>query len=303
MWLLALSLLAADSSRVFTLPLSPTESLHVESTGEGEPVVLLPGLFGSAFGFRRLVPLLVEAGYRAVVVEPLGIGLSARPANADYSLLAQSDRVAAALDSLGLKHAVLIGHSMGGAMAFRVAYRHPDLVRGFISLEGGPTEQATTPAFRRAMRFVPWIKVFGGIRLIRRKIRSSLIFSSGDPGWVTDSVVQGYTAGAARDLNATLKSFLAMARSKEHEPLRPHLGEVRCPVRLVLGTAPQHDGSVGSDEVDLLARTLPNFAVDSADGAGHFIQEEQPERVMVALDELEHTLREAGGRGSAPGSR
>ena len=60
--------------------------------------MLIPGLFGSAYGFRALVPLLTEAGYRAVVIEPLGIGSSAHPARADYSLLAQADRVAEAMD-------------------------------------------------------------------------------------------------------------------------------------------------------------------------------------------------------------
>src|SRR2546426_1510347 len=61
------------------VPVAPTESLSVETAGRGAPVVLIPGLFGSAFGFRKLVPLLVGAGYRTIVIEPLGVGASARP--------------------------------------------------------------------------------------------------------------------------------------------------------------------------------------------------------------------------------
>src|SRR2546422_4598040 len=61
---------------------------------------------------------------------------------------------------------------------------------------------------RRAMQLAPWIKLFGGVRMIRKKIRANLIALSADPSWVSDSVVDGYTAGAARDLDGT--------RSEEH---------------------------------------------------------------------------------------
>src|SRR2546422_4083053 len=44
---------------------------------------------------------------------------------------------------------------------FRSAYRRPDLVKGLLSIEGGPTEAAITPAFKRALRFAPWIKLIG----------------------------------------------------------------------------------------------------------------------------------------------
>src|SRR3989449_3857050 len=74
------------------VPVAPTESLSVETAGRGAPLVLIPGLFGSAFGFRKLVPLLVGAGYRTIVIEPLGVGASARPEKANYSLTAQADR-------------------------------------------------------------------------------------------------------------------------------------------------------------------------------------------------------------------
>src|SRR5947207_9436873 len=268
------------------VPVAPAESLSVELTGRGDPVVLIPGLFGSAFGFRKLVPLLVTAGYRTIVIEPLGVGSSGRPAHANYSLTAQADRIAAVLDSLGVRRALVVAHSIGGSEAFRLAYRRPDLVRGLVSLEGGPTEAAVTPAFRRALRFAPWIKLFGGVGLVRRKIKSLLVASSGDPAWVTDEVVYGYTAGAARDLDATLKAYVAMANAREPEKLWPHLSEIRCPVRLMVGGV-AHEGDVGATEVKVLQRTLRSFALDSVPGAGHFLYEEQPEAVVAVLGRLQ----------------
>jgi pimeloyl-ACP methyl ester carboxylesterase len=284
MWLLAF-LIVSDSVRSFGVPLAPAETLRVTEMGAGEPVILIPGLFGSAFAFRELGPRLAGAGYRAVVVEPLGIGGSGRPEHADYSLTAQANRVAAALDRLGITSAVVVAHSIGASIAYRLAYRRPDLVRAVVALEGGPAEAAATPSFRRAMQFAPWIKLFGGVRLIRKKIRSQLLRASGDSSWVSDSVVTGYTAAAATDLDATLKAYVAMARAHEPEQLEPHLAAIRCPVLLLLGGAP-HDAGPREADIALLAARLGTFAMDSVPGAGHFLYEERPDAVVSAVDRV-----------------
>jgi len=286
-WLMAAALLA-DSVHSVAVPVTARESLHVEISGGGEPVVLVPGLFGSAFAFRELVPLLTASGYRTIVIEPLGIGSSARPEHADYSLTAQADRVAAVLDTLAIRHAIFVGHSVGGSEGFRLVYRRPDLVRGFVTIEGGPAETAATPVFKRSMRYAPWIKILGGVRLIRWKIRQVLIASSGDPSWVTDSVVRGYTAAAARDLDGTLKAFMGVAAAREPMKIQPHLGEIACPVLLLVGAAP-HEGGVGPEEITLLARMLPHFTLDSVPGTGHFLYEENPRRVVAAVDRVAAT--------------
>src|SRR5256886_4571092 len=173
-------------------------------TVTGVQTCALPILFGSAFTYRNVIPSLTAAGYRAIVIEPLGVGGSGRPERADYSLTAQADRLAATLDQLGVTRAMVVAHSTSASMAYRLAYRRPDLVRGIVSIEGGPVEVLATSGMRRAMELAPWIKLFGGVRLIRKAIRKNLVAVSGDASWVSDSVVDGYTVGAARDLDGTL---------------------------------------------------------------------------------------------------
>lgn len=265
---------------------APAETVHVEAlAGTGRPVVLVPGLFGGAFTFRKVVPLLAAQGFRPIVIEPLGTGFSSRPEKADYSLAAQSHRLAIVLDSLHEGPVLMVAHSLGAAMAFRLALDRPDLVRGILSLEGGPTEEATTPGFRSATRYLPWIKLFGGMKLVRRKVRGMLLDASGDRSWVTDGVVQGYTVGEARNLDATLKVFLAMSRAREPSKLQPRLREIACPVVLIVGTA-HHDGDVPPQEVSLLSSTIRAFAVDSEPGAGHYLQEERPNAVVSGLVQM-----------------
>lgn len=291
MWLLPLFLVATDSMSL-ALRVAPAETLHVVVAGAGEPVVLLPGLFGSAYGFRKVEPLLRAAGYRTIVIEPLGVGSSGRPERADYSLTAQADRIAAALDSLGVGHAIIVAHSLGASMAYRLAYRHPELVSALVSLDGGPAEAAATPGFRRAMRFAPWIKLFGGVKLVRRKIRKNLVTASGDTTWVDDAAVAAYTAGAAADLDGTLKAYIGMARAREPEQLEPHLAAIHCPVRLMLGGAP-HTNGIQQREIDLLGRLLTRLTIDTVGGAGHFLYEERPDAVVASVRYVDSELATA----------
>jgi pimeloyl-ACP methyl ester carboxylesterase len=225
------------------------EMLRVAVSGRGPLLVLIPGLMGSAYGFRRRVGPLQEAGFRVAVVEPLGIGGSTRPREADYSLTAQADRVDAVLRDL----------------------------------DGGPAEAAGTKGFRRAMRFAPLLRLFGGTGRVREQVRSTLRSRSADPRWVTEEVVSGYMEGPSRDLGATLRAYGRMASAREPELLVPHLPSIRCPVRLVIGTATR-EGGISEAEVEQLKQSLPFFAVETVPDAGHFVFEEQPLTVVAAVE-------------------
>lgn len=283
--MLFLILALVGDSTSLSIPVAPAESIHVEVIGHGDPVVLLPGLFGSAYGFRKVMPRLAEAGYQAIAIEPLGIGASGRPKKADYSLSAQAERIGAVLDSMGISSAVVVAHSVGASIAFRLAVIRPELVAGVVSLDGGPAEAAATPGFRKAIRWAPWLRLFGGVGRIRGKIRTYLKESSRDSSWVTEDVVLGYTEHAAQDIGATLRAYYEMAYADEPYELRPRLGQVQCPVRLAIGTHP-HEGGVQPDEIRLLQERLMHFAIDSIPDAGHFVFEEQPDAVVRIVDRL-----------------
>jgi pimeloyl-ACP methyl ester carboxylesterase len=277
---------AQDSAlRSYHVSVAKAESLWVTQMGEGQPVVLIPGLFGAAYGFRRVLPLLAAQGFRAIVIEPLGIGFSARPEKADYSLNAQADRIAMVLDRLDIRGAILVPHQIGASMVFRLAYRRPELVRAIVSLEGGAAEAMISTRGRAAIRFIPWVKWFGGVKVIRKKIRSDLVESSADTAWVTDAVVDGYTAGAAANIDATLKALWAMAAAREREKLGRHLTEIRVPVLLLVAKASNGTGAPRK-EIELLRRSLASFEVDTVANSGCYIHEEAPEAVVRAVQRM-----------------
>ncbi len=285
MWIMLLATLAVDTTVHSMITVAPRETLSVTVTGSGVPVVLIPGLFGSAYGFRHLVGPLAEDGYRAITIEPLGVGTSARPKDADYSLTKQATRIAAALDSLHVTGALVIAHSVNSAIAYRLAITRPDLVAGIVAVEGGVAESATTDGFKRAMKFAWLLKLVGGPDLVRAQVHQNLRRASIDTSWITDDAIAAYTAGATKDVGATIDAFKAMSKAEEPWALAPRLGEIACPVRVLVGST-RHRSAPPDEQLALLVGGIPHVAIDSVADVGHFMFEERPEIVLSALVQI-----------------
>ena len=265
---------------------APGEILRTTTVGTGEPLVLLPGIFGAAFTYRLIIIPLVELGYQTIVVEPLGYGWSSHPKEADYSFTAQTGRVASVLDSLGVTRALFVAQSSGAAIAFRLAILRPDLVRGLISIDGGPSESAATPGMRKAFKFGGGlVKLALDESKLRHDVRREIVRNSGDTTWVTDAVVRGYTAGQTADMGGSIDAFQRMSKSKETDSLAERLHQCVVPVRLLVGTV-SHPAEVTHEERELLSATLPDFRADSVQGSGQYIQEERPAAVLEAVTRL-----------------
>jgi pimeloyl-ACP methyl ester carboxylesterase len=294
MLLLTLALLTAplDSAVVRDIEVAPGETLRTTSIGQGEPLVLIPGIFGAAFGYRAIVGLLSGQGYRCIVVEPLGYGWSSHPKRADYSFTAQTERVGKALDSLGITRALFLAQSSGASIAFRLAVARPSLVRGVLSIDGGPSESAATPGMRKAFRFGGLVaKLAVDESKLRHDVRREIVRNSGDTTWVTDEVIWQYTAGQAADMSGSIDAFKQMSKSKERESLADRLHQFKGPVRLLVGAVP-HPAEVPDEQRELLRERLGNFEADSIAGSGQYIHEEQPEVVVAAVTRLHEAAGE-----------
>ena len=288
MLLLTLALLSApiDSALARDIEVAPGEMLRTTTMGAGQPVVLIPGLFGGAFGYRAIVEPLVAQGYRCIVIEPLGYGWSSHPKEADYSFTAQTLRVGAVLDSLGVRRALFVAQSSGASIALRLAVARPELVRGLLAIDGGPVESAATPGMKKAFKLGGFAaKLAMDESKLRHDVRREIIRNSGDTSWVTDAVIRQYTAGQAADLNGSIDAFHQMSKSKESGSLADRLSQYPGPVRLLVGTVP-HPAEVSEEQQDLLRARLPNFRSDSVRGSGQYISEEQPAVVVAAVKGL-----------------
>jgi len=248
-------------------------------------VVIIPGLSGRAFAFRKVIPSLAENGLQLIVIEPLGTGNSSRPGKANYSLTSQADRIAAVMDSLHLPPSLIVAHSVSASMALRMAVRRPDRVAQILTIDGGPDEKLATAGVKKAVKFGFLLKIFAGRGKIRSEVRKGLISSSTDTTWITNEVIDGYTEGAAGDIGAVLKVLKGMVNAVEPDSITNHLGEIKVPVTLLLPTGP-HDSGINSHKVQAMRDRIPHFAVDSVPNCGLHVHEERPDVVVAEVLKL-----------------
>nr|WP_205600827.1 alpha/beta hydrolase [Halomonas socia] len=110
-------------------------NLAVYEAGSGPAIVLLHGFPGLAFTWRHQIPALVDAGYRVIVPDLRGYGLSDTPtAVEDYDIAHLTGDVAGLLDALNVEKAVVMGHDWGGLLAWQMALFHEERIAGVISL-------------------------------------------------------------------------------------------------------------------------------------------------------------------------
>ncbi|HEU4470977.1 MAG TPA: alpha/beta hydrolase [Flavisolibacter sp.] len=97
----------------------------------GETILLFHGKNFNGYYWKDLIPILLKSGYRVVVPDQVGWGLSDKPSmHYSFHLLAANTKNL--LDTLGISKVHLIGHSMGGMLAARFALSYPAMVGRLI---------------------------------------------------------------------------------------------------------------------------------------------------------------------------
>jgi pimeloyl-ACP methyl ester carboxylesterase len=111
-------------------------NIHYVEAGEGEPVILIPGVFSTYRQWEKIIPLLSKH-YRLVCVDYPGTGDSDKPRNGfKYTIEEQADLIARMIERLKITGTHIVGASYGGAIAFNLAARHPGKVGKVVSIEG-----------------------------------------------------------------------------------------------------------------------------------------------------------------------
>ena len=257
--------------------------LRLIDTGNGTPVVLIHGFGASLYGWRHQLPPLVAAGYRVVALDNRGFGFSDKPAHG-YTNASYAHLVVSLLDSLGIASAVLVGHSMGGAIAAEVALNYPDRVRGLVLIDAAGYGVRWPGVLRVARwRFVGAIATSFRSRWVTGRVLRSTF---ADPTKVTEADVDQYYApvpdpGYGRALRGVLREF-------RFDSLGGRLSHVQAPTLILWGDAdrwiPLRDGT-------RFAHELPRSEFVVLTRTGHDAPEESPDQVnRYLLDYLKEGL-------------
>ena len=253
--------------------------LRYLAAGEGEPLLLVHGLGGAAANWVVLAPLLLP-GRRLLVPDLPGHGGSS-PLPAASSLQAYADRLALLLEHEGATPAAVVGHSLGGAIALRLAIRRPETV-GAVVLAGAAGISSTTRAARYALTITGILKPGRKIaphrgRVVRSAFLRRLVFGrwgASDPPGLPADVVEAFLAGPARHTD-TVSAAKALVR----DDLRLDLDRVPCPTLVLWGA---RDNQLPVGDAFEYARRLRAPLRLIAD-CGHLLIGERPEACADAI--------------------
>lgn len=251
-------------------------------SGEGEPLVLVHGLGGAASNWLMLAPLLAP-GRRVLVPELPGHGGSeALPAAPNLNGFA--DRIAELAAREGFAPAPVVGHSLGGAIALRLAIRRPQSVSSLVLAAAAGISSGTRSA-RYALTITgilkPGRKIAPHRRLVARSpFLKTLVFGrwgAADPQALPADAADAFLSGPARHTD-TVSAAKALVRD---DP-RGDLDRVRCP-SLVLWGARDNQLPVG-DAFDYARRLRGRLRVIS--DCGHLLIGERPDACADAIEEF-----------------
>ncbi|HEU4658961.1 MAG TPA: alpha/beta hydrolase [Capillimicrobium sp.] len=243
------------------------------------PVLMLHGWGDSWRSFEPVLPAL-PGDVEAIALTQRGHGDADRPVGS-YGIDQLADDAAAALEELGVRHALVVGHSLGAWVAQQLAADRPELVGGLL-LAGSIGPPAGNPALAQLSAEIarlgdPVDPAFA------RGFQLATTASPIDPAWVEVLVAETLKLPVRvwRAIDAGLRAF-------DLDAVQPR---VAAPVLLVWG---ERDAFTGRGEQERHLRGLPHARLLTYEGTGHAVHRERPERFAADVAALAASLRAAG---------
>ncbi|MGW3681799.1 alpha/beta fold hydrolase [Streptomyces prasinus] len=263
-----------------------TDSLVVDGVrlahrdrGRGEPVIFIHGTPSHSYEWRDVVPHIEAAGFRTVTYDLLGYGRSERPVDRDTSVAAQTDLLGHLLDALGIDRAAIVAHDIGGAIGQRFAVAHPERVRRLMLIDSVSYDSWPSPTWRRIideeLDDLPGMSQDAFDALLTRQLGMTVA----DASHMTGDVLQAYLA-PHRSVPGRVSFLEHQVRhydSKYTEEIGDALRRLTMPVRILWG---EEDRWQPLHYAERLRDDIPGAELVVVPGAGHFLMEDAPGRVV-----------------------
>lgn len=250
--------------------------LHVRSTGpESAPaVIMLHGLGASLHTWEAWADRLAD--YRVIRFDMPGFGLTGPDPTNDYSDARAVAVITALMDRLGVARASVIGHSLGGRIAWQFAAAHPDRVDKLVLVS---PDGFASPGFEYGKApQVPAVTSLMRHALPRFLVRMNLEPGYADPTVITDELLTRYhDLLLAPGVRGALLERMGQTILTDPEPI---LRRVTTPTLLLWG---ERDAMIPfANSADYL-RLLPDSRLAALPGVGHLPQEEAPEASLAQV--------------------
>jgi len=248
-----------------------------EAHGEGDrSFVLVHGFTGSRDDFADVLAPLSRLG-RTVALDQRGHGESGKPGRG-YSLDVLAADLGGFLDRTGIARCDLLGHSLGGMVALRLALAQPERVASLVLMDTAARSVGSPRAMRAYGRIAAWMPPAWLWRLVRsRRRRLPGPMQRAEQAMGPERYWQRLrTKLEAMDRAAYGPMVRAIA---EQTSLVPRLGEVRCPTLVVVG----EEDAIFRAPSDELAAGIPDARLVVVPGAHHSPQIEATDAWLAAV--------------------
>lgn len=261
--------------------------LWYQIQGEGEPILLLPGL-GLDHHYYRFGEPLLRAGLKTILLDPRGIGASRKdaPTAVHYTPDLWADDFAALVEHLHLGPVHVLGSSLGGCTAQAMALRHPRLCRSLIPVGSfSEVDRAIQLNFELRKKIIAKcgmgeeIAMFMGLSTLTRE------FMNTDAGQAAMLANQATVrANSAELYTAFIDSILWWARKlpgQEKTPLvTSELRRITCPTLVLAG---DNDTFIPASFSKIIQRAIPGARYVEIPGGGHIPFIERPRETAAAV--------------------
>ena len=265
-------------------------TLHYVVGGQGPALILIHGFPENWSAFATIMPGLASK-FRVIAVDLRGIGGST-PVQGDHETATMAEDTHQLALKLGLDRPYVVGHDIGGGVAYAIARLHPDAIRGAMILDVpipgvDPWDQIkVNPAlwhfgFHRAPGLAE--KLLAGREAVyfdyflRDKVA--------DPKSISDEAISRYARAYSQP--GQMAAAMNMYRAKDGEKFgKERRGPLEVPLVLVGGAVP-HKGfgellpAVAKGLKDAGARSV---AVETIGGSGHYVIDEKPAEVATLIE-------------------
>ncbi len=246
--------------------------------GRGEPVLLVHGITTYSFIWRKIIPILSKE-YDVIAIDLLGCGDSDKPLDVSYAIKDHAERLYEFISKLELGKCHFVGHDLGGGMGQIFAVRHPEMIYDLtlintVAYDFWPVQPIVALRTPIVRQFLMASLDLGTFKLIvKRGI------------YHKDRVTNELMGLFIKPMQTTegRKAFMHFAKCLDNHNLmeiEEDLRRLKIPVLIIRGDADPYLSATISEKLhsEILGSRLVRIST-----GGHFIQEDEPERIAQEI--------------------
>lgn len=243
-------------------------NITYQEGGQGQTVVMLHGITADSTNWTRFARYYTD-NYHVVIPDLPGFGDSSRVPTASYSIPAQSERLHALMQTLGVKQFHLVGNSMGGYISAYYASQHPETVRTLGLFAAAGVDAPIQSIFMKELQAGNNLMLPNDREDFRRVLKLVMEEPPYIPGFVFDVIADK----ALRNREFDRKVFTEL--QQQQLDLVPYLPKITAPTLLLWG---EHDRVLDPSAIPVFQRhlTASKTTVSLMPQVGHLPMLEQP---------------------------